>query len=235
MPLEASNAKPSQRDSGSHSPKGGPGQEIQLGGGVPPPQTLLSESVTTLEKSESSTSSGPNRGLTILQISQDICEDFQIPLLDRVLKCVVEVDDSQVVRQSVEKLLKYLEDGNQIPPEYLTDERVVFWAKLKDKFRFSGKFDDIFLQKIHKIWTLWDEAATAYEEANHSDEKRSPNGKKAFKIKARNGKASKHPYKRQRLCFETKEGKESRDTTAQPSMTDRRSRGKVKFGFEECS
>jgi len=82
------------------------------------------------------------------------------------------------------------------------------------------------LQKIHKIWTLWDEAAIAFEEANHSNEKRSPNSNKAFKIKARNGKASKHPYKRQRLCFETKEGKESRDTTAQPSMTDRLSRGK---------
>ena len=148
---------------------------------------------------------------------------------------VVEVDDSQVVRQSVEKLLKYHEDGNQIPPEYLTDEKVVFWAKLKDKFRTNGKFDEIFLQKIHKIWTLWDEAAIAFEEANHSNEKRSPNSNKAFKIKARNGKASKHPYKRQRLCFETKEGKESRDTTVQPSMTDRRSRGEVKFGFEECS
>ena len=85
---------------------------------------------------------------------------------------VVEVDDSQVVRQSVEKLLKYHEDGNQIPPEYLTDERVVFWAKLKDKFRCSGKYDDEFLQKIHKIWTLWDEAAIAYEGANHSNEKK---------------------------------------------------------------
>jgi len=116
---------------------------------------------------------------------------------------VVEVDDSQVVRQSVEKLLQYHEDGNQIPPEYLTDERVVFWAKLKDKFRCSGKFDDEFLQKIHKIWTLWDEAATAYEEANHSNEKRSPNSKKAFKTKARddNGEASKYPNKRQRCSF----------------------------------
>ena len=115
---------------------------------------------------------------------------------------VVEVDDSQVVRQSVEKLLKYLEDGNQIPPEYLTDERVVFWAKLKDKFRCSGKFDDEFLQKIHKIWTLWDEAAIAYEEANHSNEKRSPNSKKAFKTKARNdsGDASEYSNKRQRCC-----------------------------------
>jgi len=113
---------------------------------------------------------------------------------------VVEVDDSQVVRQSVEKLLQYHEDGNPIPPEYLTDERVVFWAKLKDKFRCSGKFDDEFLQKIHKIWTLWDEAAIAYEKANHSNEKRSPNSKKAFKTKARNdnGEASKYPNKRQR-------------------------------------
>jgi len=115
---------------------------------------------------------------------------------------VVEVDDSQVVRQSVEKLLKYLEDGNQIPPEYLTDERVVFWAKLKDKFRCSGKFDDEFLQKIHKIWTLWDEAAIVYEEANPSNEERSPNSKKAFKTKARNdsGDASEYSNKRQRCC-----------------------------------
>ena len=60
---------------------------------------------------------------------------------------VVEVDDSQVVRQSVETLLKYHEDGNQIPPEYLTDEKVVFWAKLKDKFRTNGKFDEIFFAK----------------------------------------------------------------------------------------
>ena len=65
----------------------------------------------------------PTLGLTVVRISQDIREDFQIPLLERVLHVLVTVEDSQVVRQSGDKLLKYQIDENNIPPEYLTDER----------------------------------------------------------------------------------------------------------------
>merc|ERR1712212_47696 len=107
---------------------------------------------------------------------------------------VVTVEDSQVVRQSVEKLLKYLTDQNKIPPEYLTDERVLFWAKLKDKFRTSRKYDDDFLQKIHTIWSIWDDAAIAHEE--NSSRENSAISKQSFKIRALNkhGEVAKYPY-----------------------------------------
>ena len=58
----------------------------------------------------------PTFGLTVGRISQDIREDFQIPLIERVLDVLVTVKDTQVVRQSVDKLLKYLTDENKIPP-----------------------------------------------------------------------------------------------------------------------
>jgi len=144
----------------------------------------------------------PTLGLTVARISHDIREDFQIPLLERVFQHVT-VDDSQVVRQSVDKLLKYLADENKIPPEYLTDERVFFWAKLKVEFRASGKYDEKFLQKIHKIWSLWDDEADAHEKANPVDKTKSTNTNQTFKIKSRNknGDVSYFPYKRKSLLL----------------------------------
>ena len=137
----------------------------------------------------------PPLGLTVARISRDIREDFQIPLIERVLDAVVTVEDSQVVQESVDKLLKYHADGSKIPPEYLTDEGVLFWAKLKDTFKASGKYDDDFLQKIHKIWSLWDDEAIAYEEASTKENKIS---KKNLKIRARNknGRVFNFPYQR---------------------------------------
>jgi len=145
----------------------------------------------------------PTLGLTVARISQDIREDFQIPLLERVLHVLVTVEDSQVVRQSVDKLLKYLKEESKIPPEYLTDERVVFWAKLKDEFRASGKYDEEFLQKIHKIWLFWEDATDAHEKANPVAKTKSTHANQTFKIKSKdkNGDVSYFPYKRKRLLL----------------------------------
>jgi len=139
----------------------------------------------------------PTLGLTVARISRDIREDFQIPLIERVIHAVVTVEDSQVVQESVDKLLKYHADGSKIPPEYLTDEGVLFWAKLKDTFKASGKYDADFLQKIHKIWSLWDDEAIAYEEASTKVKKVSKQ-KVNLKIKARNknGRVFNFPYQR---------------------------------------
>ena len=126
--------------------------EIHQGGALPPPKGL--RDIDSVVSTPVEDHVRPTLCLTIGRISQDIREDFQIPLLERVFQHVT-VDDREVVRQSVDKLLKYLTDENKIPPEYLTDKRVVFWAKLKVEFRASGKNDKEFLQKIHKIWSLF--------------------------------------------------------------------------------
>jgi len=152
----------------------------------------------------------PPLGLTAVRISRDIREDFQIPLIERVLHAVVTVEDSQVVQESVDKLLKYHADGNKISPEYLTDEGVLFWAKLKDEFKASGKYDDEFLQKIHKIWSLWDDEAIAYEEASTVDKKMSKK-KVNLKIKARNKNGSVFNFPYQRIKS-TSEGGPKRET-----------------------
>ena len=182
-------------------------KEIHQGGGSPPPKKLFKGPNTRDIDSVVSTpvehQVRPSFGLTVTRISRDIREDFQIPLFERVFDAVVTVEDSQVVRQSVEKLLKYLTDQNKIPPEYLTDERVLFWAKLKDKFRTSRKYDDDFLQKIHTIWSIWDDAAIAHEEANPSDKTKSKRVNQTFKIKSKNknGDVSYYPYKRKSLLL----------------------------------
>ena len=127
-------------------------KEIHQGGGSPPPKKLFKEPAVFNETKDIDSVVStpvedrvrPSLGLTVTRISLDIREDFQIPLFERVFDALVTVEDSQVVRQSVEKLLKFLTDKNRIPPEYLTDERVLFWAKLKDEFRASGKYDDDF-------------------------------------------------------------------------------------------
>jgi len=181
--------------------------EILQGGGSPPPKKLFKGPNTRDIDSVVSTpvehQVRPSFGLTVTRISRDIREDFQIPLFERVFDAVVTVEDSQVVRQSVEKLLKYLTDQNKIPPEYLTDERVLFWAKLKDKFRTSRKYDDDFLQKIHTIWSIWDDAAIAHEEANPLDITKSKIPSQTFKIKSKNknGDVSYYPYKRKSLLL----------------------------------
>ena len=173
--------------------------EIHQGGALPPPKGL--RDIDSVVSTPVEDHVRPSFGLTVARIS--IREDFQIPLFERVFDAVVTVEDSQVVRQSVEKLLKYLTDKNKIPPEYLTDERVLFWAKLKDKFRTSRKYDDDFLQKIHTIWSIWDDAAIAHEEANPSDKTKSKRVNQTFKIKSRNknGDVFYYPFKRKSLLL----------------------------------
>jgi len=150
----------------------------------------------------------PNEGQPLkqsLRVSLDIREDFQIPFLDRTLAICINVYDeledidakidSDIVKQSVDKLLDFHEKQNTIPTEYLTDENILMWARLKKKSKQSKDFDDVFCHKIHKIWCLWDDAAIADEE-NSTREKKSASSKKTFKVRALNkhGKVSTYPY-----------------------------------------
>lgn len=146
-----------------------------------------------------------------LRVSPDIREDFQIPFLDRTLSICFNVSnelgdidanvDPDIVIQSVDKLLNYHEKQNKIPPEYLTDENILMWTRLKTKCKKNNNFDDFFCQKIHKIWSIWDEAAIEHEDNSSSD--KSGTSKQSLKIRALNkhGKASEYPYQRIFRCM----------------------------------
>jgi len=139
-----------------------------------------------------------------LRVSLDIREDFQIPFLDRTLSICFNVSnelgdidadiDPDIFIQSVDKLLNYHEKQNKIPPEYLTDENILMWTRLKTKCKKSNNFNDFFCQKIHKIWSIWDDAAIAHEE--NSSRENSAISKQSFKIRALNkhGEVAKYPY-----------------------------------------
>merc|ERR1712037_700702 len=92
--------------------------------------------------------------------------------------------DTDILIQSVEKLLNYHEKQKTIPTEYLTDENILMWTKLKQKKKKSYYFDDAFRQKIHKIWSIWDDAAIADEEKSSLE--KAAVSKQTFKIRALN-------------------------------------------------
>jgi len=155
----------------------------------------------------------PNKGQPLrqsLRISLDIREDFQIPLIDRTLSICINVNDeldnidadidTDILIQSVDKLLIFHERQKVIPTEYLTDENILMWTRLKQKCKKSNYFDDAFCQKIHKIWSIWDDAAIAEEEKSHRD--KSAFSAQTFKIRALNkhGKVSKYPYQSHFKC-----------------------------------